>query len=100
MTHIPDVYLVVEDHGKRGRETIIDWENCSKQNIIDALLSGQYTRPIEVHCIDRNIGRWQNVTQEIAQDIIDTLDHEPSGALFDFCEHALGCRVMAELEFA
>ena len=97
MTHIPEAYYVIEDHGRLGRETVIDWENCSKENIIDALLSGQYTRPIEVHVIDRNVGRWQDVTQEIAQEIIDRLDYEPSGGLFDFCEHALGCRVMAEL---
>lgn len=97
MSNIPDAYLVVCDYGRKGRETIIDWEHCSKRDILDGLLSGQYERPIEVHCIDRNAGTWQDVSDLIAQDVIAALDHEPCGGLFDFCELHLGCQVMAEL---
>ena len=97
MTNIPDAYYVVCDHGRLGRETIIDWENCSKRDVIAALLRGEYDRPIEVHCIDRDNGRWFDMSQEIAQEVIDQLDHEPAGGLFDFLEGALGCRTLAEL---
>ncbi len=97
MTNIPDAYYVIEDHGRLGRETVIDWEHCAKSEIIAALVAGEYTRPIEVHCIDRNEGRWQDVTEIIAQDVIDALDHEPAGDLFGFLESTMGCRVMAEL---
>ena len=97
MTNIPDAYYVICDHGRLGRETIIDWENCSRQNIIDALVRGEYERPIEVHMIDRNDGRWQDVSEDIARETIGLLDHEPRGGLFDFLEDKLGCHAMADL---
>lgn len=94
---IPDAYYVVCDHGRLGRETIIDWEHCSKQNIIDALVRGEYDRPLEVHCIDRTANHWFDMSAEIADEVIQQLDHEPRGGLFDFLEGVLGCRTMAEL---
>ena len=97
MTNIPETYYVVEDHGRLGRETIIDWEHCSRSNIIDRLISGEYTRPIEVHCIDREAGIWQDVSEDIATEVVENLQEEPKGALFDFLESVLGIRLMAEL---
>jgi hypothetical protein len=97
MADIPATYYVIEDHGRLGRETVIDWEHCSKANIIDRLIAGEYTRPIEVHCIDRELGQWSDVSQDIAQVIVEQLQEEPKGALFDFLEEALGMRLMAEL---
>ena len=97
MTKMQDCYFVVCDYGKLGRESVINWERCSKENVIEDLLAGGLKNPIEVHYIDREFGMWQDVTQEIAQEIIDRMDYEPKGALFDFLEGALGSRTMADL---
>jgi len=98
--HIPEVYYVITDHGRRGRETIIDWEACSKRDVIEALVTGQYDRPLEVHCIDREGRRWADVSEDIAREICSRVvdgDPMPVGGVFDFCEQHLGCRAMADL---
>lgn len=97
MANIPNTYYVVCDYGKLGRETIIDWENCSKQAIILGLIRGEYTRPLEVHCIDHNDGTWRNVSEDIAQDIIDN-HRDETASVFEFLEEHLGVRAMADFE--
>lgn len=96
---IPETYYIVVDHGRLGRETVIDWEACTKRDAILAIVSGELRgRPLEVHCIDRDGGTWRDVSEDIARDIVEGLDEIPSGVLFDFLENALGCRFMADLE--
>ena len=72
--NIPDTYYVVCDYGRLGRESIINWEDCSKQAVILGLMRGEYKCPIEVHCIDRNDGTWRDVSEDIAREIMDGSD--------------------------
>ena len=74
-TAIPEVFYIVADFGRLGRETVIDWEACTKRDIIDALIRGEPDRPLEVHCIDREGKTWTDVSEEIAQEVVDQLDH-------------------------
>ena len=98
MTNISDTYYLVCDFGKAGRETIIDWEACAKTDILRKIASQDYQgQLLEVHCISRDDGTWSDVSEDIARDVIDALDHEPDGDLLDFLESELGVRTMAEL---
>lgn len=95
--HIPEAFYLVLDFGKRGRETIIDWERCSKSDIIDDIIKGDYGgKLIEVGCIDRSAGRWWDVSEDIAREVLDKLDTDPQGDLFEFLERQLGCEHMAQ----
>ena len=96
MTNIPEVFYVVADHGRIGRESIINWERCSRADVIDDLIRGEHTRPLEVHCIDREAGRWEDCSLDIADAILLQLSEEPAGALLDFLEQHLGCEQVAE----
>ena len=97
MTHIQETYYVVCDYGKLGRETIINWEDDSKRSVLVGLERGEYKKPIEVHCIDRNDGTWRDVSEDIAREVVAALQSFPDGDLFDFLENHLGCQFMAEL---
>ena len=98
---IPDTYYLVCDFGKAGRETVINWEACSKADILQAALRGEYQGSLlEIHAIDRNDGRWSDVSEDMAREICGrVVDGEPmpAGDLFDFCERYLGCEHMANL---
>ena len=98
MTHIPETYYIVCDYGKNGRESIINWEDCSKQAAILAITRGQCETPLEVHCIDRNDGTWRDVSEDIARDIAGDLREYPEGNLCDFLETHLGHEFMADMK--
>ena len=72
-----------------------DESEMDRASTVKAIVDGQITDVVSVHCASD--GRFQDVTQEIAQDILDRLDYEPTGDLFDFLESTFGCRVMADL---
>ena len=74
-----------------------DCDRLLKQNTIDDIAGRQIENVVRVYAANVEENSFQDVTQEIAQDIIDQLDHEPTGDLFDFLESTLGCRAMAEL---
>lgn len=98
MTNIPDTYYLVCDFGKAGRETVIDWEANSKADILRKIATQDYQgQLLEVHCISRDDGTWSDVSEDIAHDVLDALDCEPQGDLYDFLENALGTRTMAEM---
>ena len=73
-----------------------DEANMNRASTIKDIMDGQIEDVVQVICLSED-GRWQDVTQEIAQDIVDRLDCEPTGDLFDFLESTLGCQVMADL---
>jgi hypothetical protein len=62
------VYFIINDHGRAGRETVIDWESCSRQDAIYALLSGQYAKPLAVGCIEDM--HLRDVSEDIALELI------------------------------
>mgnify|MGYP001617015045 CR=1 FL=1 len=88
MTFIPEVFYIVADHGRLGRETIINWEACTKQDAIDRL--GEYDKPIAVQSIDREGNRWSDVSEDIALDILHNILNEcgdlPTGGVRAFIE--------------
>lgn len=93
---ISDAYYLVLDYGKQGRETVIDWEACSKADILQKITRQDYNgQLLEVHCIDRNDGRWANVSEDVAREVCDA--GLPEGDAFQFCEQHLGCEHMADL---
>ena len=88
---IPAVYYLVLDFGRAGRETVIDWEDCSKENAILRVLRGDYVGTlVNVHCIDRDAMTWMDVTEEIAREVWDRLEDHPSPPLVEFLENSLG----------
>ncbi len=95
---IPEVFYIVADFGKLGRETVINWEACTKRDVIDALIHGEPDNPIAVHCVNMEDKRWADVSEDIAREIVDGLTEYPEdGGLYDFLEDHLGCAFMAEL---
>ena len=105
----PAVYYVIDDHGRLGRETVIDWEACSKSDVIAALLSGQYDKPIAVHCIEEDDNRWTDVSEDIARDLIapaiDRYGFDDDGQIAASCRefierHASDALEAAEGEYA
>lgn len=94
MTTSAPIYYLVTDTG----ESVIDYDKCSRNDILRALLSADYTgHLLAVHCIDQRAGTWTDVSKEMAQAVIDESDTMPVGDLFDFCETQFGCHHMAEL---
>ena len=91
MSHIPEVFYLVLDFGKIGRETVIDWEHCSKADIMGKILSGDYGGSLlAVHCIDREFGLWHDVSEDIAQELCDDLNYEPHPDLLNWLQDQLG----------
>lgn len=98
---VPEAFYLVLDYGKRGRESIINWDACSKRDVIDTIKRGDYRGLLtEVHCIDREGGRWSDASEDIAREILDGLDTPPSPELFEFLERQLGSVTMMELREA
>ena len=66
----PTVYLVADDFGRLGsawRET--DCETADLESIIEALLAGEYSRPIKVVAFNTS-ERWsEDVSEDIAREI-------------------------------
>lgn len=94
--HIPEAFYIVADFGRLGRSSVIDWEHCTKQDMIAQLKSGEYDKPLEVHCIDRDGGTWSDVSEDVAREILGELREEPTDGLLDFLENNLGCGHVAD----
>ncbi len=90
-------YFIMADLGKLGRETIIDWGDCSRESVILDLLRGEHDRPLEVHCIDFDDKTCLPVSEDIAREVLSRLDHYPTGGLLDYLEQHLGCEAMANV---
>jgi len=90
MSSLPIYYLYL-DYGKAGRESVIDYERCFKSDVIDDILTNNYQGALlGVHCIDRDEGRWTDVSEDIAREIMDDLDFEPEGDLAEFLCREVG----------
>ena len=88
---IPPTYYLKLDFGNLGRESVIDWEDASRESVILRILNGDYRgRLMAVHCIDRDANRWDDVTEDIARDVWDRLRDRPHIELIEFLENALG----------
>lgn len=99
-TKIPEAFFIVADFDKLGRATCIDWERCSRADMLAQLKSHEYDRPLSVQHIIPAEGTIRDVSEEFAQAIIDGVsdgDEYPHGGLLDFCEDHLGCQTMAEV---
>mgnify|MGYP001562951322 CR=1 FL=1 len=86
--HIPEVYYIIADFGRLGRETVINWEACTKQDAINGL--GEYDKPLTVHCIDMEGKRWSDVSEDIALEILHRIvsntEDNPRGGVRAFIE--------------
>lgn len=88
---IPPTYYLVLDFGRAGRESVINWERSTKEDVIYDILSGDHGgRLYEVHCIDRDVNRWDDVTEEIAREVWDRITDRPRVELIEFLEDKLG----------
>ncbi|AMN43686.1 hypothetical protein [Rhodoplanes sp. Z2-YC6860] len=67
------VYMVLDDFGKLGRAwREMDEEQTSEQDVVHAIISGEYTRPIKVVAFDLD-KRWvRDVTEDIARAVVTT----------------------------
>lgn len=97
---IPEAYFTVIDYGPRGRESIINWERCSKADLIADILSGE-VEPNMIgglfHLIPSE-GTCRDVTEDLAREIATKhLDETPSYELLTFLEQHLGCAFMADV---
>lgn len=78
-----------------------DCDQMLFQQTVDDIASGQVEGVRKVYRANEETGRWTNVSEEIAQAIIDRTadgDAMPTGEVFDFCEEALGVWKMAAIE--
>lgn len=90
----------VECDGKiNGRRAVWfaerDMDRTGLSNTVDDIISGDLVRVCKVYRADTETGRFADVSEDVAREIINRLDTDPAGDLLDFCEGALGCRVMA-----
>ena len=87
----PAVFYLVLDYGKAGRESVIDWENCSKNDILRAIICGDYNgKLIGVHRIERDDNLWTDVSEDMANEVFDALQFEPHQDLTSFLQNQLG----------
>jgi hypothetical protein len=88
---IPARYFLQCDFGPRGRESIIDYEDCSKETIILNILRREYGgRLMEVFCWEPDDNLCTNVSEDMARELFDRIIDQPHDDLIDFLEIKLG----------
>lgn len=88
---IPPTYYLKLDFGRLGRESVINWERATREDVILDILDGDHGgKLLAVHCIDRDANRWDDVTEEIAREVFERLTERPRADLLDFLEDKLG----------
>ena len=100
---VPDkdvtVHIVLNDFGNLGRayvetdEAEADEAEADEATIVDNILSGQYSRPLQVVAFNTAEDWARDVTEDIAWAVLDRAgrEHSPIGqAAREFLERALG----------
>ena len=64
MAHDQEVYFVKQDYGKRGFECIIDYDRCSKAQVLADLASGEYPNAVNVFYLNIAEGNSGDVTDD------------------------------------
>jgi hypothetical protein len=95
------VYQVLEDFGQLGRAwREIDEAGADERSIIDAILSGEYERPIRVVAFN-TVEAWAlDVTEDIAAKVLDAAKAQGralAAPTREFIERATGADVPADL---
>lgn len=94
------LYFVEASFGKLGTAFVeTDRLTNSRANIINSIVSGEWDGVVRVLEVNEDEGTCRDVSEDIAREVCDAaVDGAPfpTGAAFDFCEHYLGCRHMAE----
>jgi hypothetical protein len=67
-------------------------------NTVDDIMRGQVEHVVAVYAADDEFGLWQNVSEEVCQEIANRLDAPPEGGLKDFLENVMTCEFVAQLE--
>jgi hypothetical protein len=95
------VHMVLEDFGRSGRAWIETDENeTDERDIVDAIIDGQFKRPIKIAAFNLDEGWARDVTEDIARAVIDkaTAEHRRLGrSAAEFVERATGKDVPADL---
>ena len=88
------VHIVLDDFGKLGRayrET--DEARADLHNLIEDMLSGQFTRPMRVVAFNTDEGRARDVSEDVARDVVEQARAQgrslPEGVR-DFADRMLG----------
>ena len=71
-----DIHLVLCDFGKRGQAFVeTDIQTSSREEIVQSLIEGQYTRPLRVVAL--NLENWsRDVSEEVAREVARTAERE------------------------
>ena len=68
---------MLDDFGKLGREyRETDEANAALRDVIDDLLTGQYSNPVRVVAFDTSEGWSCDVSEDVARDVIRRADSE------------------------
>lgn len=98
---IPGLHFVECDLIQRGRRIPYfaerDPDRMGLSNTVDDILSGQFSDVRKVYRANIEERRFDDVTEEVAQAVLDRLDAQPSRAILEFLEEHLGCAVMARV---
>ena len=88
---IPPIYFLKCDFGNAGRESIINYEDCSRESITLQIMRGDFGgKLMDVFCWEQDDDSVWNVSEDIAREIWDRLAERPTGDLLEFLEEKLG----------
>ena len=73
-----------------------DCDRMNLRNTVQDIIDGQVTDVSKVYCADLDTGRFEDASEDVAREILNQLDAEPTGQVLDFLEDKLGCRAVAE----
>lgn len=73
-----------------------DCDRLGLSNTVSDILSGQVEGVRKVYRADLETKSFHDVSEEVALEILNQLDHEPVGEVLDFLEEHLSCQTVAE----
>ena len=87
---IPSRYFLQLDFGRSGRESIINYEDCSRESVVLSILHRDYSgKLLDVYCWEPDEDRCSNVSEDIAAEVFERLSDHPHEDLTEFLETKL-----------
>ncbi len=92
-------FILCEAKIQGRRVTFFVERDCDRlgfANTVDDILQGQVegVRKVYRACLADNF--FEDVSEDVAIEILNQIDHEPTGEILDYLEDKLGCQAVAE----
>lgn len=95
-----ELYFIESSFKVQGRKWVgfveRDMDRMNLRNTVQDIIDGQVEGVTRVYRADLETGRFTDASEDVAREILNHLDGEPTGELLDFLEAALGCQAVAE----